>query len=143
AQRVWADALRDEFNAIYQYNSSIATYEYAKGTILTHDNVVISEGPLPHCAQVRAVEHERERTKALVLLERAQPVNHGAFEGHEATIPGVPDLPAPTTPSVPSLYQNLPTTPAPAEPLPLPGSGTQGTMPAASAAARIGRPSSN
>src|SRR5262249_8941229 len=71
---VWADALRDEFNAIVQYNNAIITFEYAKGTIMQHDNVVISEGLLPHCAQVRAVEHERERSKALVLMQRARPI---------------------------------------------------------------------
>jgi outer membrane protein TolC len=119
AQRVWADALRDEFNAIYQYNNTIATFEFAKGTILQHDNVVISEGPLPHCAQVRAVEHERERTKALVLQERAQPINHSVYQGADGAIPGVPDLPKSTLPSVPSLYEGLPSTPAASEPLPV------------------------
>jgi outer membrane protein TolC len=108
AQRVWADALRDEFNAIYQYNSAIATFEYAKGTLLQHDNVVIGEGVLPHCAQVRAVEHERERTKALVLRERAQPVNHCNFDGAAGTVPGVPDLSTASLPSVPSLLASQP-----------------------------------
>ncbi len=41
---------------------------------MQHDNIVIAEGGLPTCAQVRAVEHERERTTALVLRERAAPV---------------------------------------------------------------------
>jgi outer membrane protein TolC len=108
AQRVWADALRDEFNAIYQYNSAIATFEYGKGTLLQHDNVVIGEGALPHCAEVRAVEHERERTKALVLFERAQPVNHCNFAGADGTIPGVPDISSASLPSVPSLLASQP-----------------------------------
>src|SRR5205823_1180839 len=63
AQRFWADALREEYNAIAQYNITLAGFEFAKGTILQHDNVVISEGPLPQCAQVRAVDHERENCK--------------------------------------------------------------------------------
>src|SRR5207244_1548409 len=46
----------------------------AKGTILQHNNVAIQEGPLPQVAMVRAVEHERERSKALVLRERPEPL---------------------------------------------------------------------
>jgi outer membrane protein TolC len=73
AQIAWANALRDEFALITDYNNALATFEFAKGTILQHDNVVIGEGPLPGCARVRAVEHEHERTQALVLRERAKP----------------------------------------------------------------------
>src|SRR5262249_7565817 len=51
AQRFWADALRDEYGFIVQYNNALAGFEFAKGTMLQHDNVVIAEGALPHCAQ--------------------------------------------------------------------------------------------
>src|SRR5207244_13613018 len=51
AQRTYADALRTEFDAITQYNNAIVGFEFSKGTIMQFDNVVISEGPLPHCAQ--------------------------------------------------------------------------------------------
>jgi hypothetical protein len=73
AQRFWSDALATEYQAIVTYNNAIAGWEYAKGTILQHDNVTISEGPIPVAAQKRAVEHLRERTKALLLRERAKP----------------------------------------------------------------------
>ena len=73
AQRFWSDALATEYQAIVTYNNAIAGWEYAKGTILQHDNVTISEGPIPVAAQKRAVEHLRERTKALLLRERALP----------------------------------------------------------------------
>jgi outer membrane protein TolC len=73
AQRFWAEALATEYQAIVTYNNSIAGWEYAKGTILQHDNVTISEGPIPVAAQKRAVEHLRQRTKALLLRERAAP----------------------------------------------------------------------
>src|SRR5262249_40046266 len=73
AQRFWADALREEYNAIVNYNNTLAAFEFAKGTIMQHNNVSIAEGPLPHCALMRAVEHERERMKALPLLEREDP----------------------------------------------------------------------
>ncbi len=120
AQRNWADALANEYNAIVAYNNALAGFEYAKGTILQHDNVVISEGPLPTCAQVRAVEHERARTAALVLRERAVPVApavskpEGMFPGKAPSLPAVlaaspplkdvPEMPA--RPDVPAA--NIP-----------------------------------
>lgn len=75
AQRFWAEALATEYQAIVTYNNAIAGYEFAKGTIKEHDNVTISEGPIPVAAQKRAVEHLRERTKAIVLRERAAPMS--------------------------------------------------------------------
>ena len=54
AQRVWADALQSEYSNIVAYNSTLANFEFAKGTIMQYDNVVISEGPLPQpCNSVR------------------------------------------------------------------------------------------
>ncbi len=122
AQRVWADALRDEFNAIVQYNNSLITFEFAKGSIMQHDNVVIAEGLLPHCAQVRAVDHEHERSKAVVLKERANPIcpPTGSYNGH--TLMGALPMPEYVAPSIPSLQQgkqSLPPMPAPQQ-LPLP-----------------------
>ena len=72
-QRRLALALTKEYQAIAEYNNSLARMEFARGTIMQHDNVVIAENGLPACAQVLAVEHEKERTKALVLLERPNP----------------------------------------------------------------------
>jgi outer membrane protein TolC len=105
AQRLWADALQFEYNAVAQYNSALARFEYAKGTIMQHDNVVISEAGLPQCAQVRAVEHERERSKAIVLRERAKPVTIPCCRFEGGTLLGLPDLPKSTAPAVPSLFQ--------------------------------------
>src|SRR3954452_6865851 len=45
-QRFWADALANEYQQIVAYNNALVGFEFAKGTILQHDNVVISEGPL-------------------------------------------------------------------------------------------------
>jgi outer membrane protein TolC len=73
AQRFWADALANEYSSIVTYNNNLVGFEFAKGTILAHDNAVIAEGGLPCCAQVRAVDHEKQRTDALVLRERAAP----------------------------------------------------------------------
>jgi outer membrane protein TolC len=73
SQRFWADALANEYQAIVSYNNGLVAFEYAKGTIIQHNNISVAEGPLPNCAAERAVEHERERTKALLLKERATP----------------------------------------------------------------------
>jgi outer membrane protein TolC len=110
AQRFWAQALASEYQAIADYNNALASFEYAKGTILQHDNIYIAEGPLPKCAQVRAVEHERERTKALVLLERAVPVAHEPVGGDKGG-PILPALPAGSAPSLPALFEKAPPLP--------------------------------
>ncbi len=142
SQRNWADALRAEYDAIVQYNNALALYQFQKGTILAYDNVAISEGPLPKCAQVRAAEHQAERAKALVLRERPlpqQPICCGAegcscdhdplmkslgpttaLEGQpNITMPVLPDGAAPT---LPSLFKDAPPLPNNAEPLPAPQS---------------------
>src|SRR5262249_55956742 len=84
---------------------------------LQHDNVVISEGPLPTCAQVRAVEHERQRTAALVLRERPAPIAPGA-QPPEGMVPGhAPSLPA-VLAATPPLKDVPPLPPAPHAPSP-------------------------
>ncbi len=55
-----ATAQAAEYGAIAEYNNSLARFEWSKGTILKYDNIHIAEGALPQCAQVRAVEHEKE-----------------------------------------------------------------------------------
>ena len=74
AQSEWADALRAEYDFIVQYNNSLAAFEFTKGTMLRYDNVSIGEGALPASAQVRAVEHEKERSHALTLRQHEAPV---------------------------------------------------------------------
>lgn len=44
AQTALADAIRDEGLAVAQYNQSLIQWEFAKGTILTHDNVLVADG---------------------------------------------------------------------------------------------------
>jgi outer membrane protein TolC len=109
AQSRWAQALATEYTAISDYQGFLAGWYYATGTLLEHDNIVISEGALPGCVQVRAVEHERRRTAALVTRERALPVT-------ETT--GLPKLCDKDAPSIPSLWKSTP--PLQKEPDPLP-----------------------
>jgi outer membrane protein TolC len=104
AQRVWADALQAEYANIVAYNSSLASFEFAKGTILQYHNVVVSEGPLPACVQVRAVEHERQRVKALPIREHAEPPTPppGSFEGGDMNLMSkLTDVPSSSLPSLP------------------------------------------
>src|SRR5262249_16949200 len=101
AQRNWANALPQETAPIVGYNTPSVIFESAKGTILQHDNIVISEGALPACAAVRAVDHERERAKALLLHERASPEVYPACVPHG-------DLPAMPVGHGPSLATLLP-----------------------------------
>jgi hypothetical protein len=137
AQRDWANALSSEYQAIVNYNATIAAFQLAKGTIMQYDNVVVSEGPLPQCAQVRATAHAKERSAALVLMERALPQEPICRDGKECdplmkligvprqycsgpsslTMPAIPDGQAP---SVPSLYKNATPLPDLHDPLPQP-----------------------
>src|SRR5262249_36603292 len=51
AQRALVQTQIDEKLGITQYNIALADFERQKGTILAHDNVTISDGPLPDCVQ--------------------------------------------------------------------------------------------
>jgi outer membrane protein TolC len=164
AQRFWADALANEYASIVTYNNNLVEFEYAKGTIMQHDNVVIAEGTLPCCAQVRAVDHERERTAALVLRERANPATWvtcgpkaGACQGVSlpaamaATPPlkDVPMMPATVQPGkttdVPPLTEAPPEevlpAPKPIPPAQAPGSDASVLPPAAGRKVYSRRPS--
>jgi outer membrane protein TolC len=64
AQRRWADALRDEYVAICNYNIALADYERQKGSILEYHNVCITDGELPHVVHVHASEFIRDHCLA-------------------------------------------------------------------------------
>jgi hypothetical protein len=99
AEQSWSTAASSLYSAIVQYNNALTTFDFARGAIMERDNVTIGDGPLPGCAQVRAVEHERQRTKALVLAERATCANP-CPEGS-----ALPHLPVDVAP-VPSLLES-------------------------------------
>jgi hypothetical protein len=111
--RLGTNAMILYYDYISRYNSALAKWEYAKGTLLRRNNVVIAEGPLPCCAQVRAVEHERERSKALEIRQRAQPCLTPPVNG-EVILPSLPKpeaLPLPELlksqgPLPPEVYEN-------------------------------------
>ncbi len=100
AQRLWAAALSEEYKAVVDYNNALVQFEFAKGTIQSHDRVVVAEGPTPTCAQVRAVEHERERTAALVLSRRSGLPPRPANPGGQSVVDHWPEHSAPALPSL-------------------------------------------
>ncbi len=111
AQRAWAQALSDEYQAIVDYNIALAQFEFARGTILDYNKVVIAEGPLPYCAAVRAADHHKERTCALVLHERAHPVVYPACLTGEPGGCCLPMLPPGQAPSLAALFAGAPPVP--------------------------------
>lgn len=149
-QRDLADAISQEFSAIAQYNSSIAAFEFAKGTIMQYNNVSLADGPLPPWVQKRAADNERERTEAALKL-RERPAHDPAPASPQHPIGpgvGVPTLPPITDmpPSVepipvprqagPDKVPMIPSNPLPT-PAPLPGAN-QGARQAAPPAAPQG-----
>jgi outer membrane protein TolC len=100
------------YAAITQYNNALAAFDFARGAIMERDNVFIGEGPLPRCAQVRAVEHERDRTRALVLQDLSQPVTPVSCSAAPAELdPKMPHGPDNTPLSLPLLQHTRPPVP--------------------------------
>jgi outer membrane protein TolC len=104
AQRRLATAQVKEYEAIAEYNIALSSFEYRKGNIMKHNNVVIAEGALPVCAEVRAVDHEQERARAHILRERPTPLGTPArLAGQVGELPrelNVPsDIPQMVTPN--------------------------------------------
>ncbi len=73
---------------------------------MQHDNVTINEGPIPVAAQKRAVEHLRERTKALVLRERSTAT--GALAAPLQQSGPVNLVPQINSSSLPSVWKDMP-----------------------------------
>ena len=63
-----AAAVAAEFRAIADYNTALAVFEFAKGTVQQYNNVTIGEGPLPPWVHKKATDHIRERTEAALKL---------------------------------------------------------------------------
>jgi outer membrane protein TolC len=123
AQRRYALALVKEYDAIAEYNITLARFELAKGSIMQHDNIVIAEGDLPEGAQVRAVENERQRSASLVVRERPDSVLQPARLVSEVagqTVPSSLDSAAPI-PSMPEKASETSLPPMQEEKVPLPG----------------------
>lgn len=82
-QQQLAAAIGAEARAVADYNTALASFEFAKGTIQQYNNVSIGEGPLPPWVEKRAADHIRERTEAaLKLRELPNPTGTAAAGGH-------------------------------------------------------------
>ncbi len=96
AQQQFAAALSGEHQAIANYNIAIAGLQYAKGTLMQYDNILIADGPLPDATLARAADQMARRTAGLVARERASlPTGDGPHP-----LPGLlehqPNTPVPT-----------------------------------------------
>ncbi|MCS7271877.1 MAG: TolC family protein, partial [Gemmataceae bacterium] len=127
-QQQLAQAIAREHRAIADYNTALAAFEYAKGTIQQYNNVSVLEGPPPPWVQKKAADYIRERTEAaLKLRERpvtAPPLGSGTIGGQPVGpavgVPLLSDLPPFAQPR-PPLPDDLPP-PRPDKPVPPPAS---------------------
>ena len=65
AQRRLAEAENDYYRAIVNYNKTISTVHFRKGSLLEYNGVYLSEGPWPHKAYFDAQRRARARDAAL------------------------------------------------------------------------------
>jgi len=69
AQRFWAEALATEYQAIVTYNNALAGWEFAKGDIMKHAHVRLTDEAPDEDNMVRAVDREHKRTRQHVRRE--------------------------------------------------------------------------
>jgi outer membrane protein TolC len=127
AQRALVLSQIEERLSITQYNVALADFERQKGTLLAHDNVTISDGPLPACVEARASAHIRERNCARTLCERPADCGCDSCAQPCCGTCGAPGLPAagpgqPLPQAAPAgkPAEALPMPAKPAEALPMP-----------------------
>ncbi|HEX4614256.1 MAG TPA: TolC family protein, partial [Urbifossiella sp.] len=146
-QRDLADSIAAEFQAIAQYNSALAEFEFGKGTIQRYNSVTLSDGPLPTWVGKRAADHERERVVGLKLIEH--PANDPAHLSPPHTLGpasaaagGLPQLtnlpPAPTDVLQDGVAPGVRPGVPPASPLPQPAPFPAGANPGPATAAPRG-----
>lgn len=145
-QQQLALALAAEYRHIADYNTALASFEFAKGTVQQYNNVTIGEGPLPAWVSKKAADHIRERTQAALKL-RERDVVHGP--GGPGAIGGVPVGPPTGTglfDSLPPFAENRPPLPdglpephdpKKVDPKPIPPAKKDGTGPAPGAPAPL------
>ena len=125
--RNWSSALSAEYQAIVDYNNTLAAFHFAKGTLLHYGQVNILEGPAPAVRPVRAVDHEQQRTEENARKRSAQPMPEHALSGNGPHYPQIPPREAMT---LPSLWTETPMEPARISPVSLmPPTGANGGEP--------------
>ena len=82
AQKRRAEAERDYYRALVDYNLSIMRLHYRKGSLLEYDGVYLSEGPWPRKAYFDACRRGRARDAAIFLdygFTRPRVISQGTF----------------------------------------------------------------
>lgn len=115
-QRDMATAIASEFQAVAQYNSSIAGLEFAKGTIQRFNNVSVGDGPLPGHVQKRAADHFSARNVAIKLREQPAELPLQSltkpWQSPVDTLPEMPGAPGQNAPN-PLPFNATPSSPMP------------------------------
>ncbi|HVJ82020.1 MAG TPA: TolC family protein [Planctomycetia bacterium] len=91
AQSVFADALRDENQAVVEYNQALATWEFAKGTILANDNVTLAEEICSNVSDAMRMRVQRQLLNAKPLpIHQGDKVHHDTTQCPDNTLPLFP-----------------------------------------------------
>lgn len=122
----WTDAIAQEALLKSTYNTSIAVFEEAKGTLLAYNNIALAEGPWPRQAYVQAKDQQaghRQHPVGGTGPYAPQPVNGPATNDPVTPMPP-PDLepagPRPALPAPPGPLSPPPRSIAPQIPAGLP-----------------------
>ena len=93
AQNRFADAIRQEAQAVANYNIALSGFEYVKGTIQRYNNVYIADGPLPTVVSERAADHFAAKAAGLRLRERPAHLPLPQDEHSAPPLPGLVEKP--------------------------------------------------
>jgi len=113
AQRFWTDSVVGEHEAVVSYNNALCAFEFARGNLLRHHNVLLAAVE-PEGAKAPAAEHERRRTVEQAWNTPALPPDARLNPMWEAPKAGPPPL---RGPALPALFKRVPLL---IEPAPLP-----------------------
>jgi outer membrane protein TolC len=93
AQTTFADALRDESQAIAQYNQALAQWQFAKGTTLTNDNVALVEEGMSLVKERFLRNRWKQWVHSLPLpIHVGEKVHADSFPEPDTTLPLYPEL---------------------------------------------------
>lgn len=112
--RNWANALAAEYQAMVDYNNTLAAFQFAKGTLLDYGQVHLVEGPTSGPCSVRAVDHEHKRSQLLAEQKAAVPIAQASIESGRILYP---EMPTRDGASLPALWADR--SPVRADPKPL------------------------
>jgi len=95
AQRRLAEAERDYYSTLVEYNKSIAQVHFRKGSLLEYNGVYLAEGPWPGKAYFDARRRARARDASFYLnygFTRPKVASRGTYEQHAGHVGSGPVL---------------------------------------------------